>query len=388
MLIAYVGPFAYPSSNANSLRVKGVARALVLAGHEVMICPGVMTSEPVVDDDCLPGMSIHYLNEYGQGYFSKLTPGIRGLFLGDITTQFLTNLARKPDAVILYGTHLGYLMRLQRFCRHASVRLIVDVVEWYDPRHLPGGVLGPFACANELSMRWWVPQADGLLVISRYLETYYRAKGCRTYRVLPLFSEFPDRPLQLRADNGLLNLCYAGTPGKKEEFGLLLEGVRLAHAAGLKLKLHVIGVSASEFLVKYPEAVGLMAGENPVLEFHGRLANQATRRLVAASDFLLIARRPLRFANAGFPFKVAESMMLGTPVITNCFSDLQEFLVDGINAVLMDQLDADSLFSSILKVVGQDEGAKLAMQSNARATAKEIFSAYKGCEIVNASLFD
>lgn len=386
MLIAYVGPFAYPSSNANSLRVKGVSEALLLAGHEVMICPGIMSSDKLADYVILPGVSIHQLNEYDKGNFFKLSAGIRGLFLGDVTLQFLKSIPRKPDVVILYGTHLGYLMRLHRYCRHASVRLILDVVEWYDPRHLPGGLIGPFALANELSMRWWVSRADGQLVISRYLERYYLAQGCNPRLVPPLFSEFPDRPIQLRAQNGLLNLCYTGTPGKKEEFDSILEGVRLAHAAGVKLKLNMIGVSASEFLAKYPVAASLMTGEKSVLVLHGRLSNHATRQLVAASDFLIIARRPLRFANAGFPFKIAESMVLGTPIITNCFSDICEYLKDGLNAVLMDRLDISSVFACIVKAAAMDERARLMMQNNARDKARDIFSAYKQSEIVNSAI--
>jgi glycosyltransferase involved in cell wall biosynthesis len=268
------------------------------------------------------------------------------------------------------------------------VRLILDVVEWYDPRHLPGGLIGPFAYANEFSMRWGVPQADGLIVISRYLENYYRIKGCKTHRVPPLFSEFPDRPLQLRTQNGLLNLCYAGTPGKKEEFGLLLEGIRLAHTAGLGLKLHIIGVSASELLAKYPAAEILLAVDDGLLEFHGRLSNQATRQLVAASDFLLIARRPLRFANAGFPFKIAESMMLGTPVISNCFSDINEYIVDGVNGILIKKLAAKDVYGCIFKAVSFDEAAMLRMQNEVRLTAQKIFSSYEVRNTLSDFLMD
>ena len=50
MKIIYVVPFAYPSSSANSLRVKGMIDALVLAGHEVEICAGI--SNQAGQDNC------------------------------------------------------------------------------------------------------------------------------------------------------------------------------------------------------------------------------------------------------------------------------------------------------------------------------------------------
>lgn len=383
MLIAYVGPFTFPSSNANSLRVKGVVEALVQDPHEVMVCPGLLAMDPAGDVQMPSGVQIHQLNEYVAGFCSTLPAGLRGLFLGDVTVRWLENLQSKPDVIILYGTHLGYLIRLLRYCRRESVRLILDVVEWYDPRHLSGGLLGPFALSNELSMRWAVPRADGLLVISSYLENYYRAKGCSTLRVPPLFSEFPIRPPQLHEKNELLNLCYAGTPGKKEEFALLLEAVRRALAGGGRLKLHVIGIAEAAFLAKFPEAATLMVEHNGALELHGRLSNQATRRLVAASDFLLIARRPLRFANAGFPFKIAESMALGTPVITNTFSDISHYLKDKKNSILVKELNSQSFFEGIITALALDDSAKFSMQTNSRLTAQKYFSTSKRSDIQN-----
>lgn len=376
MLVVYVGPFTYPSSNANSLRVKGVATALMIEGHEVIICPGLqnLDSEIKCDVLCLP--EIHQLDEYSSGLFSKLSKGIRSLFIGDFTIKWLQNMQRKPDVVILYGTHLGYLMRLRKYCQRTSIRLIVDVVEWYDPRHLPGGLIGPYALSNEVSMRFFVPKVDRLMVISSYLDDYYRSKGCATVRVPPLFSEFPDRPIQLREDNGLLNLCYSGTPGKKEEFELLVKGVLLACDLGIGICLHIIGMSRTDFVTTFFCEGQLHKRVDEVFKCYGRLSNVEARRLVASSDYLLLARKPLRFANAGFPFKIAESMSLGTPVITNRFSDVHEYLQDDFNAFLIDQLDVRSLFDAIKKAVSIDDGARILMQNNAKTTAKRFFSVH------------
>lgn len=374
MLIAYVGPFTYPSSNANSLRIKGVVTALMMEGHEVVVCPGLKNLSAERECDLLDGPEIHQIDEYGSGLFSNLPAGVRGLFLGDLTIRWLQNAQPKPDVVILYGAHLGYLMRLKRYCQRSSIRFIVDVVEWYDPRQLPGGLLGPFAVANEIAMRWGIPRCDGILAISKYLEGFYKRKKCMTIRVPPLFSEFPDRPRQLRGKNGILNLCYAGTPGKKEEFGVLLEAIQQVLAEGVCVKLHIIGITEVEFLELYPNAINLVKHNCEILKLYGRIPNAAARQLVAASDFMIIARRSARFINAGFPFKVAESMSLGTPVIANRFSNLDEYLINNVNSFISNELTKDKISECIIYAAKLSDEAMEAMQVAAQSAAKYYFS--------------
>jgi glycosyltransferase involved in cell wall biosynthesis len=375
MRIAYVGPFSLSSSSANVLRVKGVAEALVFGGHHVVLCPGVIIEG--VDQsfvDSFPDeIGIHLLNEYKCGFASSLNPGLRGLFLGDVTLRWLEQLQIKPDVIVLYGTHLGYLSRLLWFCKKYKIRLLLDIVEWYDPTHLPGGRFGPFAMSNELSMRWAVELADGAFVISRYLEEYYNSKKMKTLRLPPLLSASPIRPRQFREDNGALNLCYIGSPGKKEEFGILFAGIDAAISLGCKINLHVAGISEREFADSYPDAFSFVSRNRDSFKFYGRVDNKNAKNIIASSDFLLVARRPVRFSNAGFPFKVAESLLLGTPVMANNFSDIFNYVNNGVDSVLIESLTKDAVANSILFGASLTETAIMKLKECARCTADKVF---------------
>ena len=76
MKIAYVGPFKFPSSAANSLRVWGVVQALQYLGHEVSVV-GIGSETPERSLEMASDVDIFTAREYESGIFSRW-PGVRG----------------------------------------------------------------------------------------------------------------------------------------------------------------------------------------------------------------------------------------------------------------------------------------------------------------------
>jgi glycosyltransferase involved in cell wall biosynthesis len=373
MNIVYVGPFAYPDSSANSLRVKGVIEIMRLAGHHVQVCSGYPRSD---NSDSADLADTYCADEGAKGFCANVHSGLRGLFLGDNTIAWLNGLEKKPDVIVLYGTHLGYLLRLLPFCRINNIKLLLDVVEWYDPRHLPMGLFGPFAAANELSMRCFAHRADGIFVISRYLERYFQSKGCKTLYIPPVFSIKMDRPPQFRDENGCLNICYVGSPGKKEDFLSIIEGLNLVHKRGLGFLFHIAGINEVQFKLLYGKNIIDSLVESNSIKFYGRVSNEDAKKIVAACDFMVILRPNQRFANAGFPSKVAESFCLGTPVLANLTSDLNFYLNDGENSIIVNNLSADSFASSLIRAINlvDDELASIKEKTFESSTHFSFFN--------------
>ncbi|MGO4606565.1 glycosyltransferase [Variovorax sp. 2RAF20] len=372
MKIAYVGPFAFPESHANSLRVHGMVMAMVQAGHEITVCPGMLSHE--LGKKLPSSVKVHSVDEYAhRSGFSKI-PGARGLFIGDATLDWLRSQTSPPDAVILYGTHLSYLLRLQKYCRQKKVKLFLDVVEWYDPRHLPGGLFGPFAAMNEWSMRYAAKKVDGIFVISSYLDKHFASAGCRTLQVPPLFSPAFSEPLvPFRDINGALNICYVGAPGKKEEFGILFAGLRMAREYGVRIYIHMVGVTESEFRWSYPNA-NIGNDSSDWMKFYGRVPNDAAKLVIASCDFMVVIRQKSRVTQAGFPSKVSESLSLGTPVIANRFGDMEKYIQSGNAGLLLDKLSSEGVCSAISLAAKLNESELRRLKTNARAVAENEFS--------------
>lgn len=335
--------------------------ALVAAGHEVHVaCLG-----DAEEDEICNGVRISRIPEYSSGLLANTRDGLRGLFLGDVTAKWLERSGIRPDMVILYGAHLGYLLRLARFCRAHGAKLFLDVVEWYQPSHLPGGALGLFAIANELSMRVFARRADAIFAISRYLESHFRGYGLPVLRVPPLFNQMSlDMPL-FRAMDGKLHVCYAGTPARKELFSELFAGLKDAADAGASIQMHMVGMTAEA-----AKAHGLPVEElGAMIRFHGRVPNQEAVSIVSACDFTLLLRPDQRFSRAGFPSKVVESLCCGTPVITNPTSDLSEYLRDGENAVIVPGIASQLVSEAIQRAARLDDGTLSAMRRSALASS-------------------
>lgn len=345
MNIVYTGLFAYPDSSANTLRVQGVVNLLKKSGHSIKILPGIVSN---YDENLSTFKSIEVVStkEYQSGIGSSVR-GIRGLFVGDNTIKYLESMVEKPDLIILYGVSLGYLLRLLRFTKKYNIRLVLDVVEWYDPRHLPGGVLGPYAIANELSMRFFVQKADGLIVISEYLRNYYKKFNKNIFLLPPLFLKGENINFN-KHKNNVLNLCYVGTPGKKENFEILNEALEMLYKDNIKFYMHFVGFDKNFIKNK---KYNFMNDKN-VCKFYGRIENTKAKQVVKNSHYSIFFRPNLRFSNAGFPSKVAESFSLGTSIITNDFSDLKKYIVNGKNGyIIEDKITSKKIYELVLKLV-------------------------------------
>lgn len=360
MKVVYAGPFSYPSSQASSLRVRGMIEALVAAGHEVhVVCLGEEQSDEQIDN-----VRVTRIPEY-KGTLSRLGSGLRGLFLGDVTAKWLERSGIRPDVVILYGAHLGYLLRLARFCRARGAKLFLDVVEWYQPSHLPGGALGPFAIANELSMRVFARRADGIFAISRYLELHFAELGLPVLRVPPLFNKMSRHVPLFRIADGKMHVCYAGTPGRKELFAELLAGLKDAADAGASIQMHMVGMTAEA-----AKAQGLPVDElGEMVKFHGRVQNKEAVLIVSACDFMLLLRPDQRFSKAGFPSKIVESLCCGTPVITNPISNLSDYLRDGENALIIRGVAPHLVSESIQRAARLGDDSLNSMRGSALASS-------------------
>lgn len=372
MKVLIVGNFRFGSGAANALRVRGITRALYEEGHVVSILDEGRPHErvPLTAD-----ADVTTVHEYESGLLSFLPAGVRGLFLGDVAAARVRAEGWKPDCIILYGTHLGYLLRFHRLCRELRIPLVLDVVEWYQPEDLPGGRFGPYAVANEISMRYASHRADGFIVLSRRLENHYRRDGAPVINIPPLFE--PESAVARKASGagGRLHLCYAGSPGRKEAFGLILSALQQVADRGVDFVLHAVGMTAADLgAVRGMANLGICTPAHDRIRFYGRVPNDQARRIVAEADFTLLLR-PLRKANQfGFPSKLAESMAVGTPVIANDFSDLGQHLVDGENAIFLPELDEDRVLAAIMRAAAMSADQKVMMGRRALELAARRFS--------------
>ncbi|MET4028115.1 glycosyltransferase involved in cell wall biosynthesis [Marinobacter sp. MBR-99] len=366
-LVAYVGPYSFPNGGAAARRIYGNCRSLQCAGYDVVVSSGQLSDSPIQDYNGIPVVS---LNERRHERLPTLLKHLMYFTAGQSTVRWLESLERKPDAVILYSGYSPYLIRLLPWARKNNVKLIFDAVEWYDPPGLISKFLSPYFLNIELAMRVLIKRCDGLIVISEYLKKYYMPHFKNIIKVPPTASFDVNGFASSAERNEPVTFVYAGTPGKKDSLSSIVSAVLSAHDAGRNVELHIAGISR-EKLSEYTPPTGFsQAVIDTVVKCHGVLSHSDTVDLVGRSDYSVIIRPNIRSVQAGFPTKFVESMALGTPVVANITSDLDTYLVDGVNGLVCPDSDIDSLVNVI------DRAVDLALDGALRAKAKETADAY------------
>lgn len=352
MKVAYFTPSSFRTVNAGALRNIGLARALVLAGHEVTI----ICSDHVLDemsdewDAILNGSEICVVqggSPRGKGFqvFARLVRLLNGPS-SDVTSKLL---AISADSLILYNADPVSLFRLERFARRHKLPFSVDITEWFNLADLPGGRFGPLAILHELTMRSLAWRKGRYLAISKTMAAKLGKRGHTPLVVPPIF----DISLNdfVRRNDQRTHLVAAGTDLRvrgKDIVGLSLIVAALAEVdpEGNRFHLDVVGAYSQQTEAYISERLRTQA-----FTLHGRLRWAKTLSLVQSADFSVVLRNQSdRRSNLGFPSKVPESLLLGTPILGNLFSDLSEHLEDGVNAVVVREPTQHALAEALLRL--------------------------------------
>jgi glycosyltransferase involved in cell wall biosynthesis len=138
--------------------------------------------------------------------------------------------------------------------------------------------------------------------------------------------------------------------------------------AGDKVRLSVYGPARDE--------VQRLLGQGDLpasVIVKGRIAQADIEDALRQADFSVLLREPRRFAQAGFPTKVPESMAVGTPLICNVTSDLGRHLRDGVNGIVAGDHEPASFADALRRALALSPAERLAMRAASRAEAERAF---------------
>lgn len=386
--VIYVGPYAFPNGGAASRRILGNALSLRDAGCDVIISSGQMAegmehqSEPVESE--YEGFKVVSLGERTAENYPKLLKHLMYFNMGVKTVAWLESLKEKPDVIILYSGYSPYMMKLIPWCKKHGVKFVFDAVEWYDPKSFIAGLFSPYQLNIELALRYYSKKTDAVIAISSYLQKHYEKKECQVVRIPPTIDTQRIAPnLEGRKEDSTLVVSYTGTPGNKDLFNEYLEAVLQLWEAGEKIVFRFAGVT-EEMLFHYPALMrhNIKKRLPLTLDCRGITSHEEAIAITKTSDFSLLLRRPERYAQAGFPTKVVESLAMGTPVILNLTSDLGEYVHDGKEGIICDDYTVDALVSALKKAIKLTTEEKVTMRQAARLQAERSFDCYAYSEIL------
>jgi len=280
------------------------------------------------------------------------------------------------DAVILYNSHTSYHIRLYEYVKERGIPLVVDRTEWYDPGSCVGGRFGLFRWDVEATLRYWAPRADGAIAISSYLEKHFSSRGCHVLRVPPLVdvqeAKWPAQEKK-RESGAVLELAFAGHAGKKDYLVNAVRGLGLLGDSAKSVRFVLMGPTRDELEANLGADAVLLEKLKDQFEFTGRLPHSQALARVAECDFSILLRPDARYAQAGFPTKLVESLGCGVPILGNLTSDVGMYVRDGIEGVVVENCSPEAFAGGLKRALALSLDQRKAMRFHARRSAQESF---------------
>ncbi len=349
--IIITGAFRFPNKDAAAQRVLGIARALRYNNINTVFCGWENSSrkEDLKDDGIYKFDGFDYYSQseldlYSSSLFQKIYNFLRR---GTKTIRWIKNYCKVNNitAIVIYNSNSYFIYRLYRYCKKNKIKFACDCTEWYEGSHLPGGKFGIPNFDNNLRIRIIYPLIKNVIVISSFLQNTLRLKGCNTIIVPPLINVHDTMWATNSLDHtivasGKVKLIYVGIPGKKDLLSNIFTTIDSINKGSEKIIFSLVGIDIN-FVKK-----NFYSGNTEIPSYincHGCVNHENVPELYRQSDFSIILRDNKRYANAGFPTKLVESLTCGIPVISNSTSDIPKFIVNRENGYLLPDNSITSL---------------------------------------------
>lgn len=366
--VLYVGGFGLPDRTASALRALGNAAVLGRAGYRVVIAgkfPHVskLWSQPVR----VRGVSCHDIR--------RPLPDLKNV---DYTVDpanvraLAMHVGRERVAAIMAYNYPGFgLHRLLHLGCELGVPVINESTEWYGWE----GVRPLTNVRRILESRWrnssLVERAGNFVSATEWS----RKRHPRVNSLVLPFALDPSWDCWHVEVNDAwcrgfdaVRLAYSGSPGvgmKKDRLPLIVEALDRVSPDGQGFRFAVVGMTAKDYLRSMPRHAALLERHMDSIRFLGRMPHRGAVGVLKAADFSIFVRERSRVSEVGFPTKYAEAATCGIPVLTNCTSDIAEYLSDGQNGILLPDCSSVALEQGLGRAIAMSREALDGMRERA-----------------------
>lgn len=355
----------FPTGDSISFRLQMVAKAMIDGGNRVtVLCRGDLRDSGEWD-----GVK-YYSLKYRNG--NKAVKAYERFALTKRVKKYLYENQDNIDTLYLYCGQISIFKVCKKFAKKYNKGLIRDCPDWFSHEQYKRGKLDMFYRRNNKINTKITDESFDIVAISHFLEEHFKGRGLKTLYV-PVLCDSAVRTEPKKKNSDVLKLFYAGVPGKKDYIGNLLEAALLLDKEEReKLKITLVGVSRAVLINGCGISAEVLDGCADVLEIHGRVPKEKVLEMMEDADFLALPRdADARYAKAGFPSKVTESLANATPIFCNITSDLGEYLIDGKNSIISEDHSPKSLVEALKRAISLTPEEKNVMSKNALDTARE-----------------
>ena len=264
---------------------------------------------------------------------------------------------------------------IKKLCERKGCSLFVEQCEWYDMSVYKFGRFDIRYLKTKKARDNGFDGAEGIVSISRLLNDYYTSIGKRSIRV-PTILDVKNTKYRKCADETKekIRIVFAGSlGGTKELMEPILRALLCRAKYSKAITLDVYGPSKDEIIENIGGNSNLLSHLDRTVILHGRIPQDQVSEIFFQSDYLIFVRPNRRSSDAGFPTKFAESMAVGTPVITNNTGDVGLYLRDSVNGFMLQDNSWESVARCFDRILDVDRDSYVQLRDAARKTAERYF---------------
>ena len=359
----------FPNGDAGAVRQEAIAKLFDDLGYNVYVVAMGKNEE-----------NIYEIKKYKQIQYTSIRKK-SSTKIGKIINYFGYNSRLKKfinkkskikfDSILLVDAPIGTWRYLKRYCKKNKINLLHDCVEWYSPEQFKLGKWDVFYRKKDYINKYLIDKSVKVLAISTYLEEYFSNKGIKTIRI-PVIMDTEELKVQ-KQDTQKINYMYAGSPGKKDYLTTILKGFCLLNEEELnKINILIYGINDKQ-INEYISEIEYNKIKSCMVCF-GKVDRKVIIEAYKTAAYTILMRdENLRYAKAGFPTKVVESLVFSTPIITNLTSDLKLYLKNKYNSFVVENLSEENFAKAIKESLEIKNEERIEMKNNARITAEENF---------------
>ena len=368
MTAVFLMDTAFPYGQAFSSRDRYFTKLLCQCGYHVHVIAPKQQKEQYCPE--LDGVACTI--EYIQVSNSKLTMAGIGTAKPYISVLEAYLASNKVDVV--FSASMPFVAgKIRAVTKKHGIPYVIEQCEWFDVSTFTGGKWNPLYRKHIRRIEKENKNCDGVLSISRLFHEHYTGQGANSIRI-PTILDVQNTHSRTEYTGDQINIVFAGSLGKgKENIAPILEAISLLGEDAQKLHFNIYGANNAQVLENVRGNQTLMDKVAPYVTAHGRIPQQEVEGKFRDADYSIFIRPDRRSSHAGFPTKLAESMAVGTPVISNNTGDIGLYLKDGETGFLLQTGTAEELAEAFRKMLAMDAQQRRQQRKNTRAMAEQSF---------------
>lgn len=367
----------YPEGDAGAVRQHAFAKMLSEMDYDVLVIGyGKPTKGNVEFYD-----GIKYIS-FRENSNNKAFRIWNRMMFGNKFYKYIIKNYLELDLLFVVDLMPNAFKKIIKLKKRYNCTLIHDSVEWYSKEEFKFGKYDIAYKRKDFTNTKVINENWNVIAISTYLKKHFQKLANKTIRI-PVIMDIKKIDFRMKVKpNDKIVFSYAGGPGKKDFLREIINGFALLNSNELKkIEINIIGVNKQQLINLCEVDEKAIDALGTCLKIHGRVERSKAVDYIKNSDYsLLIRDENLRYAKAGFPTKIVESLACGTPPLCNYSSDLELYLEDKKNSIIANGHTSRDVYEAVKKaLLITNENDRSLMRENSRKLALSYFdySVYK-----------